>query len=271
MWKGMSYRDLRWEPICGTLRTIPSDLVWGNDECTIAVNQFSNITDKTLAYFDTSGIQLANIGVGMGQQLCLCFAMSDTTGISVDICWLFNGIGQVIIDDGGWIRPIGSHRPGAAKSLPHCEDVNVAAVQSEWSATAVMPSFSGNVQTINLEPSTLVSTITSVQTQTLTPTLVNLTVSSSAVVTGDDGVVTTVDRSYTTTAAVINYEPTRDPSSNRIALGVGLGLGIPSFILALIGTVYVKKSYENKKKRLASGNAEEPNEREGSRYWKDDV
>jgi hypothetical protein len=63
-----------------------------------------------------------------------------------------------------------------------------------------------------------------------------------------DGSVTTVDRTYTTTAAVINYEPGPDKDAqrgNKIALGVGLGLGIPTLILAIIGTCYMTKGHRN--------------------------
>lgn len=180
--------------------------------------------------------------IGMGRDLCLCFAVGSPNDISLDICWLFIGIGQLMVqrDANLWDQPIGSHRPGASKQLPRCEDINVPEVEASWSATAVLPSFSRNVQTINMGPSTV--------TQTLTPTLVNLTISSSAVVTGSDGSLTTVDRTYTTTAAVINYEPCRDKSAelgNKIALGVGRGLGIPTLVIAIIGTCYMARAHKN--------------------------
>lgn len=216
--------------------------MWGNSECEAAINQFGNLTDIPVAFYDMTGVELAGIGVGMGKDLCLCFAVDTTQDIAVNICWLFNGIGQLMVqtDANLWNHPVGSHRPGASKHIPRCEDIDVTEVEASWSATAAQPSFSRNIQTVNIGPSTAM--------QTLTPTLVNLTVSSSAVVTGSDGSLTTVYRTYTTTAAIINYESGRDKSAdlgNRIALGVGLGLGIPTLVMAVIGTYYMARAYKN--------------------------
>jgi hypothetical protein len=75
---------------------------------------------------------------------------------------------------------------------------------------------------------------------------VNLTVSSSAVITDSNGHLTTQDRSYTTTAAVIDYEPTPQrglSESDKIALGIGLGLGFPSLLIAICGCVYQRRRY----------------------------
>jgi hypothetical protein len=166
-WTGLVYRALRWEPICGTLGTYPRTLVAGNGECDAALNQFSNMTDPPLAYFDSTGVRLVNTGVGMGRDMCLCFSLSPTSEAPVDICWLFNGIGQVMLVGNGYLRiPTGAHRPGAYKSLHHCEAINIAVVESSWSATAPMPSFHGNIETLG--PSTILATVT--ETRTITPT-----------------------------------------------------------------------------------------------------
>ena len=74
--------------------------------------------------------------------------------------------------------------------------------------------------------------------------MVNLTISSSAVVTGPDGQLTTEDRSYTTTAAVINFEPAPQQGltpGDKIALGIGLGLGLPTFVLGVLGFYYNRR------------------------------
>jgi hypothetical protein len=215
--------------------------------------RYTNDTRSTLAFYDTAGVKLVNIGVGMGRALCMCFAMATNTAVAYDMCWYFNEIGQYWIASDGYGSMVGSYRPGAAKSLPHCSDVDVNQLEQQWTATAVMPQATGPVETVNLGPSTVLQTVT--QTSTLTPTsktflhprgpaeidsltpVVNLTISSSTVVTGRDGSPTTEDRSYTTTAAVINFEPAADQGmslGNRIALGVGLGLGLPTFFLALV-------------------------------------
>jgi hypothetical protein len=68
--------------------------------------------------------------------------------------------------DTTWGRPIEAHRPGAYKTLPHCESIDIPAVESSWSATAVMPSFTGNIETVG--PSTILATVT--ETRTITPT-----------------------------------------------------------------------------------------------------
>ena len=81
--------------------------------------------------------------------------------------------------------------------------------------------------------------------------MVNLTITSSTVLTGSNGQPTTEDRTYTTTAAVINFQPAPEEglsTSNRIALGVGLRLGLPSLLAAVLGLYYAnrKKSAPNR-------------------------
>ncbi|KAG8824967.1 hypothetical protein FRC17_008903 [Serendipita sp. 399] len=114
-----------------------------------------------------------------------------------------------------------------------------------------MPSYTGAVQTFHAGPSTVVQTMVRTQTYVLTPTLIPLTVTSSAVFTDGQGHVTTRDASFVTTAAIINSQSCNGGGGGgggdalqRIKIGVGLGLGIPA-LTALIDFglyIYYKKS-----------------------------
>lgn len=230
----MTYYSSRWEPVCGTITAVSEWQDFGSD-CVNAIARYRNDTTSTLSFYDAAGVKLIGAGVGLGRAVCMCFAMSTNDAAAYDLCWPFDPIGQFLVG-----RAIyGSYRPGAAKSLPHCGDIDVAAVQSEWTRTAVMPQETGPVETISRPPTTV--EVTREVTHTLTPTMINLTITSSAVVTGSDGHPTTEDRSYTTTAAVINFQPAPEEglsTGNKIALGVGLGLGLPSLLVAIGAWAY---------------------------------
>jgi hypothetical protein len=114
-WPGLVYRALRWEPICGTLGRYPDVLSWGNGECDAALNLFSNMTDPRVAYFDSTGQRLVNTGVGMGRYMCLCFALSPTSGPRVDICWLLAIQWNWTSNDGHDLGP--SHRSSQARGI----------------------------------------------------------------------------------------------------------------------------------------------------------
>lgn len=82
--------------------------------------------------------------------------------------------------------------------------------------------------------------------------MVNLTITSSAVVTGTNGQPSTQDRSYTTTAAVINFQPAAEEglsTGNKIALGVGLGLGLPTLFVAIGAWCYSGNRQKAEKSR----------------------
>ncbi|KAG8750066.1 hypothetical protein FRC14_000836 [Serendipita sp. 396] len=241
-WEGMIYRAIRWEPICGTYIGLPpyQDAL---QHCTAAIMSYRNITDNAIAYFDTSGVRYLNAGIGLGRALCACFSLSNGEGTNpVDICWYFNEIGQYT-PYFGWNQPVGSYRPGAAKSLKKCNEVDVPALQSQWSQTAIMPAFTGPVQTLQLGPSTVVQTVVQTQTYVLTPTLVPVTITSSSVITGSNGQVTTRDVSYVTTAAILNSGPSNGGGANdslqRVKVGVGLGLGLPALAGLLWYAMYI--------------------------------
>lgn len=166
----MSYYSARWEPLCGTVTAIPSLDV--GTTCVSAINRYTNDTRSTLSFYDAAGVKLVGAGVGLGRDLCMCFSMSGAPGTSYDICWPFNAIGQYI---NSWYSvPAGSVRPGSAKSLPACGDVDVVALQAGWTRTAVMPQATGPVMTINTGPTTVLQTVTQVLTSTLTPTCMSI-------------------------------------------------------------------------------------------------
>ncbi|KAG8824969.1 hypothetical protein FRC17_008905 [Serendipita sp. 399] len=225
---GLIYQAIRWEPLCGTLGGLPLDLNLGSS-CIQALYGYSNITDNSIAYFDTSGIRYEKAGIGLGKALCMCFAMSDLGGKATDICWYFDEIGQYV----RWVNsePQGSYRPGAAKSLKRCADVDLPALQAHWSQTAIMPTFTGQVQTFQNGLTTIRETVVQTQTYVLTPTVVPFTIQSSRVVTGSNGQVSTLDASYVTNAPVLNNAPSSssngDDENDPLALGLSLGLAVP--------------------------------------------
>lgn len=168
----ITYHSVRWEPLCGTVTYVGPTLDRGTS-CVPAINQYTNYTGSTLAFYDFAGVKLSNTGVGLGTDLCLCFSMSTITASAYDICWAYNAIGQFVTESHGW--QIGSFRSGAIKSLPQCGNVNVDALQAAWSRTAVMPQATGTAQTLDPGPSAIDHTVTQLQTLTLTPTCKRVT------------------------------------------------------------------------------------------------
>jgi hypothetical protein len=163
-WTGMSFHSERWEPLCGSVVTPPSDAYLDHgDYCIGAIDSYRNDTVNTLAYYDESGVKLIGAGVSLGRSLCLCFSMSTDLGSKFDICWYFYGDGRYMGDYLG--IPYGSFRSGSDKTLPSCANVDVASLEAAWSQTAIMPTYTGDVETINAPQSTIISTVT----QTLTP------------------------------------------------------------------------------------------------------
>jgi hypothetical protein len=110
----ISYYSARYEPLCGTITTMPSSLDYGT-QCVNAITRYTNDTRSTLAFYDTAGVKLVNVGVGMGRALCMCFAMATIAGVAYDNCWYFNEIGQCWT--GSDYGLYASYRPGAGKRI----------------------------------------------------------------------------------------------------------------------------------------------------------
>lgn len=165
----MSYHSVRWEPLCGTIGTPPGAVLMDyGPQCIDAINSYTNDTVTTLAYYDESGVKLIGAGVGLGKALCMCFSMADQAAIKYDICWYFYGDGRYSGDGNGF--PWGTFRLNGIKSLPQCANVNVPSLIAQWSQTAIMPTYTGANQTVNMQPTTYVQTVTQTQTYVLTPT-----------------------------------------------------------------------------------------------------
>ncbi|CCA73375.1 hypothetical protein PIIN_07329 [Serendipita indica DSM 11827] len=162
------------------------------------MDSYSNDTQKPFALYDLSGILLEKAGVGLGKPVCMCFSLGViTTGEKLDICWGFDLHGAVIAQGGSGVV-YGSWRT-SGKALARCANVNLASLEAQWSQTAVIPSYTGAVQTLNLGP----STVTQVQTVTITPTIATFNVTSTTVFTGSNGQIVTQPVTYVTTAPVI--------------------------------------------------------------------
>jgi hypothetical protein len=135
-----TYQAIRYEPLCGTLdESFKSPISIGR--CTAVMDVYSNNTVDTMALYDETGVRLSGAIVGGGVDLCMCFALSTSSGTRADLCWWMSGNGQ---QDIWWSFQqdyivAGSFRPGAAKSLPQCGNINLQAVKASWSATAVQP------------------------------------------------------------------------------------------------------------------------------------
>src|SRR5437016_3654977 len=65
---GITYYSARWEPLCGTLTSVPAYLDWG-DVCLSAIDQFTNSTGTKLAFYDAAGVKLVNTGIGLGREM----------------------------------------------------------------------------------------------------------------------------------------------------------------------------------------------------------
>ena len=153
-----NYQAIRYEPLCGTLDdhyTNPISI----GHCSAAMQVYSNNTKDTVALYDETGVRLNGAIVGGGTDLCMCFALS-TTSQPADLCWWISGDGQA---DVWWNLQLdhivgGALRPGAAKSLPHCGDIDLPAVKQSWSATAVQPSATESVTQIGATTTTSIFT-----------------------------------------------------------------------------------------------------------------
>ncbi|KAG8771428.1 hypothetical protein FRC20_003178 [Serendipita sp. 405] len=228
----MIYRAIRWEPICGTY-TEEASVQDETQNCVGAVEAYRgrNVTDNAIGYFDISGVRYDNAGIGLGVALCACFSLSNNAGEKpLDICWYFDEVGECEV----LFQPYGSYRYGRAKSLEKCNAVNVTALASQWSQTAIMPTpTTGPVHTLQLSSPTVVQT----------PTVIPVTITSPSVITGSNGQVTTRDVSYVTTVSTLSSGSSNGGGANdglqRVKIGVGLGVGLPALAAVLCYAIYI--------------------------------
>jgi hypothetical protein len=157
-WPGLSFHTQRYEPICGSIGH--SDYYrekwhWGS-YCANAVDSFMIDTDDTVALYEKTGLRLTDTMVGHGKELCMCFALAamDPDSTTFAVCLYVNPYGAIIVWDAsaGYIR--GSFRPGIDRALPDCEHGNLAKAETQWSATAWMPSPTQPASTSTTPPPT---------------------------------------------------------------------------------------------------------------------
>ncbi|KAG8852431.1 hypothetical protein FRB91_006526 [Serendipita sp. 411] len=205
-WGALVYQAIRWEPLCGTLGGLDPNLVNVGTYCTAAVRAYRNYTTNRIAYFDAGGTLLVNTGIGLGTSLCTCFALADDAGQAADICWYFDPVGQYVRTWNG--IPYGSYLPGGSKNLPKCGTVNVAQLQSQWSQTAIIPTFNGSIQTLQTGMTTVLQTITYTQTIIQPQTVVQTTIQTQTVIQPQTVVQTAVQTETVTQLQTVVQEHT---------------------------------------------------------------
>jgi len=151
-WPGTSYHAIRYEPLCGTLGTDDSFVKrysspFALSHCATAMDAYSNNTVDALGFYDEAGVKINGAIAGAGVDLCMCFSLKNSGGAAADVCWWIDqaGMEQVVWDRRLDYIVAGAFRPGSGKSIPHCADVNITALQASWSATAPQPTATGPV------------------------------------------------------------------------------------------------------------------------------
>ncbi|KAK6526500.1 hypothetical protein TWF694_005083 [Orbilia ellipsospora] len=213
------------------------------------MDAFTNVTD-TLAFYDATGVHLIKARVGGGQDLCMCFALQQPASVSQPLsgalCLWFNAVGQV---DNWWTFAYdrilaGTYRPYVEKALPVCGagfDLNSA--KENWSKTAVQPGFTDVESTVGvIDTQVVTATVVSYSVSTYVPSVVAYTDITSFTTTGADGALSTVASTRTTQLPVVTvYQSNPDEQglskADKIALGVGLGIGLPTIVLMVVGLV----------------------------------
>ncbi|KAH6666029.1 hypothetical protein B0J14DRAFT_491596 [Halenospora varia] len=249
-YSGTNYQAIRYEPLCGTLGTNDrfKNKIDMTEHCTAAMQLFSNNSVDHLAFYDTTGVRLKNVVVGGGRDLCMCFSLAQgasvSNGIKGDICIYVDGTAtaqvwwSIALDD----FLASSYRPGAYKSLPACGNVDLDSLKASWSATAAQPSVTevvstlGNINIGNTKSSAITQTVLSMST--FTPSVIDYTQLTLLTTTNSQGVLTTQTGTLTTRLPVVTSAPPPDAglsSSDKIALGVGLGIGLPTIGLMILG------------------------------------
>ena len=224
---GVSYQAVRYEPLCGTLGTdsrFDSPFQIGN-YCGPAGDAFGNDTSATLAFYDTTGTQLTGVIVGNGVPLCMCSAFGRSDGWKGNICLYIDGTGQ---GDVWWNTQLehilASDYRISGKAMLSCVGANLSSLQAQWSSTA--PSPSKTVSTKNIAGITTV--LTSVFTILSTGT-------------NSDGAPTTFFSLTTQTTIPTDSSGNNGYNeSDKIALGVGIGIGVPTFLVGLIALCVVR-------------------------------
>jgi len=239
---GLRYHSNRWEPLCGSI-TRPFDTYTLSDHCIGPLNRYSNDTSRTFGLYERGGTRLEGAIIGGGRELCMCFSVSAMAGFGNDICFSFGPTGDLETGfslDLVRFTVVGAVRSGSAKALPHCADVDIASLQSSWSATAVMPSVTpGPVSTIG--PTTA--------TAMLTPSVANVTMTSYRTYTNSQGQTVTEPVVSVTQAPVILVSQADGlPRHVKIALGLGLGIGLPTFLILVIG-LSIRRDNDRKRER----------------------
>jgi hypothetical protein len=182
---GTVFQVINYLPVCGTLSssaTKQSDLSgkgpcftlhciirvdWSfslfADKCTAAISTF-NTSSATAAIYDLSGVESGDLPGG-GAQLCVCGALGTSDTQSGDP--KTNGLLCVWVDEkgfeeewwSGWTdtRVASSFQQSSqGKSLPHCNDVDLASMSKESVATrsaSVGSATSGANPTTSTSPS----------------------------------------------------------------------------------------------------------------------
>ncbi|TFK21346.1 hypothetical protein FA15DRAFT_672671 [Coprinopsis marcescibilis] len=242
---GTTYHSIHFEPLCGTLGA-PMDnynLAWDiGNQCETAMMTFNKSQDA-VAFFDQSAVKLSGSDVVGTQDVCMCFGLSnagnsrtgdicvfiDSERNSQKISW-FSGRG---IATGDWLASSFSPNARPTISVPHCAGADLEALSAEWTATAFVNGASGGREGGGAR--TVKSTFTVLSTET------------------DPGgrAVATHTLLYPTEVVVKgNLDPEDNQAglsrSDKIALGVGLGLGVPTLVVAILGAI--AKLRKNSKK-----------------------
>lgn len=266
-YSGCTYQAVRYEPLCGTLGTDSrfQRPITMTENCTPAMDVFSNNTHDLLAFYDITGVRLKNAVLGGGTALCMCFSLAQlaANGLKSDICIYVDGTAQSpvywSISTDNFLAA--NYRPGSFKSLPQCAIVDLDALKASWSATAVQPSVTEVVKTLpnvgagSGNTKTVVSTFTPSGKHThlhstcffspkslcgcLTSYLVvNYTLITTFTTMNSQGSLTTQTTTSVTQLPVVTSTSSSSSGlslGDKIALGVGLGIGLPTIILMVIG------------------------------------
>jgi hypothetical protein len=275
---GTVYQAVNYIPVCGTLgppqslgasETAPNEIT---SVCDPAMSQF-NKTSSTYAFYDITGT-LLNVQPALGTAGCMCFSLATISGSAGDFCVSLDGYGQpqIYYLFPGYIVA-GDFQPGG-KSLPQCKDVNIPAISSSIYATFV-PSPVTQTGVTRAPTNTAGSTTPNnnlcivnggnginvtcvgdkigvggkVKVDISLLLLLLSFVSGFLLVSGDNNVCVVNGTQQTVTCindSIGGSNSTLDSGglsrSDRIALGVGIGFGVPSTIAAILALFWLKRS-----------------------------
>ena len=206
---GVSYKAVNYIPVCGTLSlSNPDEYTYFTTvaTCDSSMSTYDQTT-ATSALYDYTGTP-SNVQIGTGTPVCLCFSLGGALG-QMDMCVNILGDGT---PEGRWSVSLddiigGTFVSNANKALPQCNTVNV-------------PSISSSVYA---------------QLQTTDSSRIANPTPAPAPTTLDTVIVTTIGTQVHTFTALVampssipanisTADPGDDNKSNRIALGLGLGI-----------------------------------------------